>query len=50
VKQRLCDHGYGTMFALVSFFLLKMKKIANTNAFDAGVKEKTHENKQNYNC
>ena len=28
----------------------KMENFANTNAFDAGVKEKTHENKQNYNC
>jgi hypothetical protein len=28
----------------------KMENFANTSAFDAGVKEKKHENKQNYNC
>jgi hypothetical protein len=28
----------------------KMETIADTNAFNAGVKEKKHENKQNYNC
>jgi hypothetical protein len=28
----------------------KMENFPNTNAFDAGVKEKKHENKQNYNC
>ena len=28
----------------------KMENFANANVFDAGVKEKKHENKQNYNC